>query len=101
MLLAVVLGVLVLAAVPPVVAVAALIGAVAVGVLTFLARLAGGLGPALSTWTWRAAAGAGLATLAVQGLVSWLGPASVVVLAIGSLVVMIYLSRLVLRRPCP
>jgi hypothetical protein len=95
------LGALVLAGVPRPVVVASLVIATAVGILTFLARRVGGTGPALDTWTWRAAVGAGLASLAVLSLAHWLGPDSIIVLAGASVAVMIYLSRLLLRRPCP
>ena len=95
------LAAVVLASVPPTIAAASLVGAAFVGILTSLARQASGTGHVLDAWPWRAAAGAGLASLAVLSLASWLGPSSVVVLAGASAAVMIYLSRLLLRRPCP
>jgi hypothetical protein len=95
------LAAVVLASLPPTIAAASLVGAAFVGILTSLARWASGTGHALDAWPWRAAAGAGLASLAVLSLASWLGPSSVVVLAGASAAVMIYLSRLLLRRPLP
>ena len=95
------LAALVLTSVPPIVAVDSLLGGAFFGIVTWLGLWASGSTRAIGTWTWRAAAAATLIGLAVLSLADWLGPGSVLVLALAGIAVMTYLGWLILHRRYP
>lgn len=93
------LAVLVLASSPPAVAVASLVAGAFVGILAFLALWASEITQTVGATAGRAAAAGTLTTLAVLSLAYWIGPGTVVVLAIAGVVVMVQLGRRVVQPP--